>query len=97
MSLQRLLRDWIIRETERAAKEALRPLPFYLRRLGGGIFFLYLAAVAGNLGLIALASALFFAIASLPFAIPALWVALACALASMFLALLGVRLLRPPR
>ena len=95
--LNRIIQAFAMR-VERELKESLRPLPGYLRMLAAGTVAL-LASTIGWVGsLTFLGLSLFFKLADVPqFVVPALWTALACALIGLFLAWIGIFLLRPPR
>lgn len=97
MNPLRFLRLLVAQQVERAVKEALAPLPYYLRKLGAGLVLLVIGAVTASLALCSLALALFLALAPLPYMSAALWVALVFGLLSGLFLALGASALRPPR
>lgn len=92
--LARLVAD----KVEREVKASLRPLPSYLRRLGGGLVVLIVSTLAWATCFLFLALALFFNLATYTALVgPALWCALFSFVLGVILTVAGSSFLRPPR
>lgn len=82
---------------EERVKEVFEPVAPYLRRVSLGAGLIVLSALFFGFVLLMLGLALFFSLSDLPYAIPALWTALAWAGAGVIVGMAGRALCRRPR
>jgi hypothetical protein len=98
MRLFGLLSELLGSHIERTVKEAIAPLPFYIRKLALGATVILLSVVGLGLTFLFLLMALFFAIANYhALVVPALWTSLISTVAGLLCLWIGFTLVRKPR
>jgi len=92
------LSDIATAQIEQTIKEAVSPLPFYLRKLAFGTVIIVLSLFGLGLAFLFLAVALFFAVANYhTLAIASLWTSLLSGLIGASFLVIGIQLVRKPR
>ena len=98
MGIFTVLSDIIGERIEATVKQAVSPLPGYLRKLASGMLVIILSIGAFVSALIFLALGFFFAVANFhTLMVASLWTSLVAGLTAILIFMIGLLLLRKPR
>ena len=98
MGLFTVLSEIISERIENTVKQAVSPLPGYLRKLASGVIVIVLSIGAFVAALIFLALGFFFAVANYhTFMVASLWTSLVAGLTAILIFMIGLLFLRKPR